>query len=100
MKPALEGGASRTAMLAVLVAALAVTAYLSALGGEFLYDDLPYITDNPLVNPALQDSLPLTSIFTRTLPPSQPDLGLFRPLTVLSWALQARIGGLDAFGFH
>lgn len=39
----------RLALVAALLAVLAMTAYLNALGGDFIYDDRRQILDNPLI---------------------------------------------------
>ncbi|MFO0984725.1 MAG: hypothetical protein U1E76_23875 [Planctomycetota bacterium] len=82
-------------LLALCVAAASALAYANAGEGEFLYDDLPYIRNNPVV---VAGNVSLA--FTQPLPPDQPQLALFRPLTVASWALQARWCGFDARWFH
>lgn len=39
-------------------------------------------------------------VFGEAMPPQRKDLGLYRPLTVLTWRLQFRESGLDPFAFH
>ncbi|MEW6745948.1 MAG: hypothetical protein AB1486_24675 [Planctomycetota bacterium] len=75
---------------AFLIVGLAATLpYLASRNGDFIYDDIPYI-----VNSQRQVRGPdLSPVFTEALPPERPELGLYRPLTVLTYRLQAP-GGL------
>ena len=73
----------RSLGLAAAIALLAVAAFLNALGGEFLYDDVPYVTRNPQVQEPSFASLFLAPLSGRA------ELGLYRPLPTLTFALQA-----------
>lgn len=89
--------ARRPALAATLaLVLLALLAYGNALRGEFLYDDLPYITDNPQVQQPTVTRLLLEPLTDR------PELGLHRPLPLISYALQAGGRGRDAptWPFH
>lgn len=67
---------------------LAVLAYARVLGGEFQFDDLTSVEENPAVKaPALLLAKPLLD-------------GAFRPLTDLTFALNHALGRLDPFGYH
>ncbi len=67
--------------------ALTFAAYWSSLWGEFVYDDLHTVRDNPGIRglAAWWSHLPYQ---------------LHRPLLFLSFALNYRAGGLDPFGYH
>jgi hypothetical protein len=82
-----------TALALLLLAALA---FVNATDGEFVYDDFPYVVENPQVqNPTLHRVLlePLSG---------RAELGLHRPLPVLTYAAQARGRGAEAptWPFH
>lgn len=62
-----------------LIALLALAATWPATQGSFVYDDLPYVQENPVVHG-------LEPLWTTPL--GTPDQGLWRPLTVWTWRLQ------------
>jgi len=72
------------------LALLAIAAYANALHGEFLYDDYPYIVENPQVQQPT-----FTGIFAAPLARGR-QLALYRPLPLLTYAAQARGRGADA----
>jgi hypothetical protein len=80
----------------VLTVAVAVGVYANALTAPFLYDDIPYVVQNEIVRE------PGTAVraFWVSYPPQEPELGLYRPITSLSYALDAWLVGLDPVGFH
>ena len=86
--------ASPLATAALLL--LALLPYLNALRGDFLYDDFPYVVENPQVQQPTFERLFLEPLTGR------PELGLHRPLPVASYALQAQGRGADApsWPFH
>jgi Tfp pilus assembly protein PilF len=66
------------------------------LDAPFLSDDRPYIVENHLVrHPGW-----LREIFTSPYPADSLEQGLYRPLTVLSYAFNFRLGGLEPYGYH
>ncbi|MEN9784979.1 MAG: hypothetical protein RLZZ299_243 [Pseudomonadota bacterium] len=73
-------------LLAALLLACVVV-YLPALGGGFVYDDRIEVVGNPALR-ALSDPATVTVY------------NVNRPLLLLSWAIDWRIGGLDPFGYH
>jgi tetratricopeptide (TPR) repeat protein len=81
----------------VLLALLASAAFSNALRGAFLYDDYPYIVENPQVQQPTAHRL-----FGEPLTAESPQLGLYRPLVVASYAMQARGRGEEAptWEFH
>lgn len=74
----------------VAIALLATLPYLNALGGEFVFDDVGVIRDNPVVQ---RD--PAWRVFTTVYEPG----ALYRPLTMLSYVANARLDR-GPLGFH
>jgi tetratricopeptide (TPR) repeat protein len=74
----------------VAVVLLAALPYLNALGGEFVFDDVGVIRDNPVVQ---RD--PFWRVFTTVYEPG----ALYRPLTMLTYVANARVDRGPA-GFH
>ena len=74
----------------VAIALMAMVPYLNALGGDFVFDDVGVIRDNPVVQ---RD--PAWRVFTTVYEPG----ALYRPLTMLSYVANARIDRGPA-GFH
>ncbi len=75
----------------LILATLAV--FANGLTGEFLFDDRPYITDNPQV-------VGEASIFDSETPPGRPELGLYRPVFILTLRLNYLMNGLKPSLFH
>lgn len=67
---------------ALLVVLVSIAVYIPALRGEFVYDDLAYVVNNPAVN-----SPTLSNVFLDTFPPQRRDTGLYRPLLTLSYVV-------------
>jgi Tfp pilus assembly protein PilF len=79
----------RRGTLALLISAAAVLPYLNSLGNELTFDDLFVVRNNPAVRDgSLHDVV--TWVY---------DPGGYRPLTMLTYAANARLGG-DVPGFH
>jgi hypothetical protein len=76
-----------------LTALLAVLVSLNTITGEFVYDDLLYVQGNPSV---VGDA----GIFSESAPAGRDDLGLYRPVTVLTYRWNAALGGVDPLPFH
>jgi tetratricopeptide (TPR) repeat protein len=79
--------------LLVLLALAVGIVFLNGLKGEFLYDDRPYVTKNPQVTEG-------QSAFKNTTPPGRPELGLYRPIFVLTLRWNYLAGGLKPSLFH
>ncbi len=94
LRQAWEANDARWSALLVVAVALAATA--SGLGNLFAYDDIPIVVENPMVT-ALHK--PLEYLTDSYWGPSRGH-SLYRPLTVIGFALQWAIGGGSAFPFH
>jgi Flp pilus assembly protein TadD len=89
------------ALMGVLAGAVFLS-YRHTLSGEFIYDDRPIIVQNPLIQSL--DRIPQlfgTAYWSR----GESNLravkgGLYRPLTLLTFALNYRLGGIDSRGYH
>ncbi len=80
----------RDRLLLVAVALLAVLPYLNGLTGEFAQDDLIFIVSNPMV----MGTAPASDLLTWVQKPE-----IYRPLTMLMYAAEARVHG-SPMGFH
>jgi len=76
-----------------LLSLLAVTVFANGLTGEFIYDDHSYVLENPQVSDG-------DAIFSKPTPSDRPELGLYRPLVVVSYRLNWLISGFDPAAFH
>lgn len=74
---------------------LAVVAYANSFPAAFIQDDLHIVKNNPLVK-----SCDLYLIFTTDYWHGVENSGLYRPLTILSLALNRLLTGLEPWGFH
>jgi len=74
----------------VAIALLAALPYLNGLSGDFVFDDVGVIRDNPVIQ---RD--PAWRVFTTVYEPG----ALYRPLTMLSYVANARVDG-SPVGFH
>ncbi|MDA0712025.1 MAG: DUF1736 domain-containing protein, partial [bacterium] len=78
-----------------LIAAIGAGIYANCLHNGFTFDDWPLVVHNPMViHPDVR------AIFTSAYWPDRPDLGLFRPFTTLTYAINRWILGEAAFGYH
>lgn len=87
-RPALWSGA------AVLLVALLASA--SGLGNGFAYDDIPVIVENPMV----QELHSLWAYLTDSYWGPARGNSLYRPVTVIAYALERAVGGGDPLPFH
>lgn len=86
-----------TPLCLALIAVAAVLVYLSALPGEFLWDDVYFITNNVF----LRDWRHLPEIFTGDVAAgSGMRYNYFRPLTIFTYLLDRTVYGLDRRGYH
>ncbi len=66
-------------------------AYLTSLGGAFVYDDFDYVVTNPVV---VQQPTDLRAIFTTSYPSNHPEQKLYRPLVTLSYVVDRAVWGI------
>src|ERR1043166_4454698 len=74
--------------------AVAVACYLTALGGPLLYDDVHAIVENPAVHALDLRTILLTPSWWGSY------TSVYRPITVLSFAVDYAGHGLRPFGYH
>jgi tetratricopeptide (TPR) repeat protein len=87
--------------LLALVIALAVLAYANALRNGFALDDYPIIVENPVIqSPGNVATIFGTSYWSRGGTANLGDPTLYRPLTVLTYAIDHAIWNLRPGGFH
>jgi len=89
-----ERSGIRLEVAALMVAVTALAAYVLTLGNGFAYDDIPVVLGDSRLA-----SLDLRAIFSGGYWPN-PDLGLYRPLTTLSFALDWALAGNSPAWFH
>ena len=73
----------------LLVMALSLLAYIPSLQNGFVWDDTKYIENNPLIT-----TIDLQALFSEYV------MGNYHPLTMLTYALEYQVFGLDAGGYH
>jgi hypothetical protein len=76
----------------VSLALLACVVYANALLAGFVFDDVPYILDNS----AVHNGIDLVGILASPLNPTD----LYRPFTVLTFALNERFAPANALAYH
>jgi protein O-mannosyl-transferase len=85
--------------LAVLLALLAVAPFLNTFSNTFVLDDVPIIVENPLIRNVGN----IGKIFTTNYWGEEKgarDRGLYRPLTVWTYAFDYAFWGLKPGGYH
>ena len=91
-------GTSRTQRLwLLLILAVAVGVYSNSLGNSFHYDDVHSIVENVHVR-SLQN-IPAFFYDSRMFS-EWGDRSMFRPLVLVSYALNHAVGGYDVLGYH
>jgi protein O-mannosyl-transferase len=93
-RQAWAGQDARWSVLLVVLFALAATA--TGLGNLFAYDDIPIIVENPMVT---QLHSPLAYFTDSYWGPSRGN-SLYRPLTVIAYALEWAVGKGSPLPFH
>src|SRR3989344_8381822 len=84
-------------LVAVLALIISFTLFGNGIGGDFVFDDTIIIVGNPLINENLDG---FWEIFTSPYFAYQPRPGLYRPLTIASYSLNASIFGSSPVSFH
>lgn len=80
---------------ALLLALIVVAVFLNTLGGQFILDDLDVIYNSEIVR-----NLEIVKIFTLNYWHDTTADNLYRPLTVLTYALDWKISGGNPIYFH
>jgi hypothetical protein len=88
----------RTAILALLLGVVATLPYLASLRGDFVFDDLSAIKNNQVVQAPLDPEALLTTGFWGDTIGLRA--GTYRPLTVLTFWLDWRVGAGAPWAFH
>ncbi|MBI4230453.1 MAG: hypothetical protein HY608_06425 [Planctomycetes bacterium] len=78
-----------------LILACSLLPWAAALPGPFLYDDYLYVVYHRFVS---HPDVP--SVLASPFVPGNPSQGLYRPLTILSYAADLRAWNLNPVGFH
>jgi len=84
------------ALAAAVLAVSALAASAFTIGYPFLYDDNLYVVSNPQTH----DPASAITSFGTSYPANAPELGLYRPVTVASYALNRALTGPEPWGFH
>ncbi len=80
----------------LVVLVLAAIAYAPAIDNDFVFDDVYIIAQNSTVEPPLEPIKILTSNYWG----NYTRAGLYRPLTLFSYAMQRSLHGLKPAAFH
>jgi tetratricopeptide (TPR) repeat protein len=86
----------KSALALLLLAAAALLPHWPDERAEFVYDDREFIE----MNQSLRSPAEALAALLAPFPPDQPERGLYRPLTALSYALDFQLGGGEARIFH
>lgn len=89
------GGRHGMARVAAIILVVVSAAYANSLPNSFTFDDHPIVENNPVIHAGSWSDV-LTSPFW----PGQADLGLYRPVTTASLALNARLVGPSPAAFR
>ena len=95
-----KGKPGRAALpLPLLIFLSAVAVYLNSLGGEFVFDDTSIVQNNPQIRSLGFANLKqiFGSHYWQTVAAQG---GLYRPVVILSYAVNYAVGGLDPAGYH
>ena len=85
-----------TVIVSALAAAVALAVYIGTLDAPFLYDDITYVQENPLV----AEGGSLGKLWTTSYPPGREAAGLYRPVTSTSYFIDRSLWGLAPARFH
>src|ERR1051326_1630275 len=90
---------ARPLALAALVFFASCAVYINSLGGQFVFDDTSIIQGNPQIRSISWDSL--GHIFgSHYWQGAETHGGLYRPVVMLSYAINYAWGELDPWGYH
>lgn len=91
----MSAGRNRSLLAFFAIMATAAIVYSNSLPNAYTFDDHPIVESNPVIQSGSWSDV-LTSPFW----PGQPELGLYRPVTLVSFALNYRMIGPGPSGFH
>jgi Flp pilus assembly protein TadD len=93
---------NRHIALMAVVAALAILPYLNSLRNGFVLDDVPIVVENPLIRDVGNVGHTFGSNYWdgARANASPIDPGLYRPLTIFSFAVDYSVWKLNATGYH
>jgi hypothetical protein len=81
----------------LLISSLAIVVYFNSLNNQLTFDDEIEIVDNPLIREAGN----IREIFTsESWEWARKSTDVYRPLVMLTYLFNYRLGGLNPFGFH
>ena len=81
----------------ILAIVLSFALFGNGIGGDFVFDDTIVIVGNPFISGQLDE---FGKIFTTPYFAYQPLPGLYRPLTIASYSLNAFLFGFSPISFH
>lgn len=84
-------------LAALLALVLSLALFSNGLQGDFVFDDAIVIVGNPFINGSLDG---LGKVFLHPYFAYQPRPGLYRPLTIASYTLNASLFGFSPVSFH
>ena len=84
-------------LAAILAVVLSFALFGNGIGGDFVFDDTIVIVGNPFISGQLNG---FGEIFTTPYFAYQPLPGLYRPLTIASYSLNAFLFGFSPVSFH
>ena len=100
MKRVVKEWYKKSAILGLVVIFSSLAVYINSLSGDFIWDDIEQIADNPVI----KDIRNIPSFFTSDLWRliSNPTIGsyYYRPFFLLSLAVDYNLWELNPFGYH
>src|SRR3989344_4994781 len=81
----------------ILAVVLSFALFGNGIGGDFVFDDTIVIVGNPFIGGQLEK---FGEIFTTPYFAYQPRPGLYRPLTIASYSINAFVFGSSPASFH
>ncbi|HEV8574869.1 MAG TPA: tetratricopeptide repeat protein [Dehalococcoidia bacterium] len=88
--------AGATVIVSAIAAVVALVVYSGTLDAPFLYDDITYVQENPLV----AEGGSLGKVWTTSYPPGREAAGLYRPVTSTTYFIDRSLWGLEPARFH
>lgn len=70
--------------------------YINNINGDFVFDDYPRIVESP----DIRELSNIPQFFVSPFHYQNPETGIFRPLTVISFAINYSMWGFSSWGYH